>query len=95
MSFVDEVEAYPTEQAIKRKAVLASGHKPTRRKQQVEQHRDDCGDSLDSIVEFVETVPWHPHLMGAMFKVHCMKLSYIQLLPSLRWPWIVVAWIRC
>eukprot|EP00439_Symbiodinium_sp_Y106_P025758 s4276_g3.t1 len=84
VSFVDEVEAYPTEQAIKRKAVLASGHKPTRRKQQVEQHRDDCGDSLDSIVEFVETVPWHPHLMGAMFKVHCMKLSYIQLLPSLR-----------
>ncbi|CAE6956143.1 TY1B-LR4 [Symbiodinium sp. CCMP2592] len=68
VSFVDEVEAYPTEQAIKRKAVLASGHKPTRRKQQVEQHRDDCGDSLDSIVEFVETVPWHPHLMGAMFE---------------------------
>ena len=65
VSFADCTEAYPTEQAIKRKAVLAAGHKPIRRKQQVEQHRDDCGDSLDSILEFVEHVPWNPNFMGA------------------------------
>ena len=65
VSFADGAEAYPTEQAIKRKAVLAAGHKPIRRKQQVEQHRDDCGDSLDSILEFVEHVPWNPNFMGA------------------------------
>ena len=65
VSFADCAEAYPTEQAIKRKAVLVAGHKPTRRKQQVEQHRDDCGDSLDSVLEFVEHVPWNPNFMGA------------------------------
>ena len=65
VSFADCAEVYPSEQAIKRKALLAAGRKPTRRKQQVEQRPDDCGDSLDSILEFVAHVLWRPNFMGA------------------------------
>ena len=64
VSFCDEAVSYPTEQAIRRKAVLATGHVPKRKHQNVEQHRDDCGDSLDSILEYVEVLPWSPELMG-------------------------------
>ena len=67
VTFVDidpefDVQTYPTEQAIRRKAVIAAGHQPAKRNKNVEQHRDDCGESLDSILEIVEVHSWTPAL---------------------------------
>ena len=58
------IDSFPTQQAINRKAVLSAGHTPVKKKRIVEQHADDCGDSLDSILAVTETTLWSPELMG-------------------------------
>ena len=57
---------YPTEQAIKRREVLKKGHQPKKKKQVVEQHRDDCGESLDSILPDVASHYWSPEMLGSL-----------------------------
>ena len=58
--------SYPTEQALRRREVLKKGHQPKKKKQVVEQHADDCGDSLDSILPDVEAHHWTPALLGSL-----------------------------
>ena len=43
---------------------MHSGHTPVKRKHDVEQHADDCGESLDSIIPVVDSVGWTSELMG-------------------------------
>ena len=62
---LEDGRSYPTEQALKRKAVIASGHKPKQRLRQVEQNDDDCGESLDSILPIVDALHWSSSLMSA------------------------------
>ena len=56
--------SYPTEQALRRREVLKAGHKPAKRRQDVEQHVDDCGDSLDSILLETSVCLWNSSLLG-------------------------------
>ena len=47
--------SYPTESAIRQKQRKADGHVSVPRKKTVEQHQDDCGTSLSSIVEYTHS----------------------------------------
>ena len=44
----------PTEQKIAAKERAKAGHVPTRRKKQIEQHFDDCGDDVTPLESAIE-----------------------------------------
>ena len=48
---------FPTEQAIRQKRKKASGHVAKPRPKKVEQHYDDCGDSLDCLDAYAKPSP--------------------------------------
>ena len=66
--------SYPTEQALRRKAVLAAGHKPMRKQKDLEDHHDDCGESLDSILEVVD--PMHRTFSLMTSEAQCTDAEY-------------------
>ena len=46
--------SFPTEQKIAAKERAKAGHVPTRRKKQIEQHFDDCGDDVTPLESAIE-----------------------------------------
>ena len=62
---LDVQESFPTEEAMKYKELLKGGYKPKTKKKIVEEHSDDLGESLDSILTDVDCVGWSAALCGA------------------------------
>ena len=58
--------SFPTEGAIRYKEMLKAGHKPKSKVKRVEQHKDDLGDCLDSILACVECTGWTASLLGSV-----------------------------
>ena len=53
-AYVDEpTVAYPTDERIRQKAELKAGHVPKARKQEVEDHYDDCGTDLSGLAPYL------------------------------------------
>ena len=48
--------AYPTDERIRQKAKLKAGHVPKARKQDVEDHHDDCGTDLSGLAPYLLAV---------------------------------------
>ena len=52
--------AFPTDERLRQKAKLKAGHVPKARKQEVEDHHDDCGTDLSGLA---------PYLLGSVSSV--------------------------
>ena len=45
--------AFPTDERLRQKAKLKAGHVPKARKQDVEDHHDDCGTDLSGLAPYL------------------------------------------